>query len=395
LKLKIGNREINWPNALYLVLTPFAAVIGMIWWIKSGSFNWNTVILACLLYLFCQISITAGYHRLFSHRSYNAVWPVRLFFLIFGAAAFEGSAMHWSLDHRNHHNYVDQNERDPYSINKGFFWAHMGWLLFKQNDQVYSEENTKSGDLYSDKLVVWQLHNWVWVGVVVTFVVPTIIGLAWGDALGAMVVAGLVRSVLNHHATFLINSLSHCVGKQTYSDKHTARDNLFTAFLTCGEGYHNYHHEFPSDYRNGVRAWDWDPTKWVIKGLSLVKMTTDLKTIHEEIILRKRTHMREKRLHKKLAGSSFKFFGSTQAQILESLKMKYEKSYQQLAELRMKLQTLSTKYQNKKQAQENKSFVKLELDVLKEQVAQAKYDFQKSVKDWNIMRKRILAYAKS
>ena len=277
-------RKIGWLNVLFLFLSPFVAGYGIWAWIKSGNFNMNTIILTLVFITIIQVNITGGYHRLFSHRCYQATWPVRLFFLVFGAAAFEGSALMWSLDHRDHHNYVDDRDKDPYAITRGFFWAHFGWLLFKPVKGT--RDKAKAGDLMNDPLVVWQDKWWLLVGIFAGYILPGLIALAWGDFFGGVFLAGFLRAVINHHSTFLINSLSHCVGQQTYSDTHSARDNLFTAFLTFGEGYHNYHHEFSSDYRNGPRYYDWDPTKWVIKGLSLVGLTSNLKTIPEEIIVR-------------------------------------------------------------------------------------------------------------
>lgn len=387
-----NKRSINWTNSIYLIFSPFLALWGLYHWLSSASFNYYTLVLAFVLYVFCQISITAGYHRLFAHRSFNARWPVKLFFLIFGAAAFEGSAIHWSLDHRDHHNYVDDNQKDPYSIGKGFLWAHMGWLIFKQDDQLYKASN-KAGDLYADPLLVWQMKYWVVIGAFVTFILPSLFALLWHDFFGGLFIAGLLRSVLNHHATFLINSLAHILGKQTYSDKHSARDNLFTAILTFGEGYHNYHHEFPSDYRNGVRPWDWDPTKWVIKALYLLNLTSDLKTIHEEIIIRKRTQMKEKRMHRKLDNVGFKFLGSTQAQILEALKSKYEQSFQVLSELRSRMQRFKTTPKLGHKA--SNKFVKIEMANLKQEINLKRYEFQKSIREWNTMRRRILAYVRA
>jgi stearoyl-CoA desaturase (Delta-9 desaturase) len=386
-------RSVNWVTTLYLIISPFVAVAALTYWLMSGSFNWPTMILGLILMTFIQVSITAGYHRLFSHRTYNAKWPVRLFFLIFGGAAFEGAALSWSLDHRVHHNHVDDNDKDPYSIGKGFFWAHMGWLLFKHNSALTEQEKERGGDLMSDPLVVWQYENWLPVGFFAGFVLPALIALLWGDFFGGLFIAGVVRSVINHHSTFLINSLSHCVGAQTYSDSHSARDNLFTAILTFGEGYHNYHHEFPSDYRNGVRLYDWDPSKWVIKGLSLVGMTYDLKKIPDEIILRKKTQMKEKRMKAKLSNSSFKFFGTTQEQILEGLKEKYENAFKTIAKLRAELK----KYQKptNDEFKYDKTFVSLESNILKDRIDDAHNEFKKYVREWNSMRRQVLSYARA
>lgn len=378
------QRTINWPNAFYFSLVPLMCIGTTYHWFKSGAFNWSTIILAVVLMTIIELSITAGYHRLFAHRTYNAAWPVRLFFLIFGAAGLQGAAIQWALDHRDHHNYVDDNDRDPYSINKGFFWAHMGWLYFKQNEQL--KEMEKAGDLTDDPLVVAQYHCWVPLGFFVGYILPGIIALSWGDFFGGIFIAGFLRSLVNHHATFLINSLTHCVGKQTYSDSHSARDNWFTAFLTFGEGYHNYHHEFPSDYRNGVRAWDWDPSKWVIRALSYVGLTTGLKKINEEIILRKRIQMKEKLMRKKLNKVNFDF--SKYATSLDELKAKFETAFRSLSNLRQEYKDL-----NKKSYKPG--FVGLEVKVLKDKIAEARKEFKLAAREWNGMRREILAFAKA
>ncbi len=392
MNLENGKRKINWQTTLYLFISPIVAAAGIYYWVKSGSFNWPTMILATIFMTFIQLSITAGYHRLFSHRAYNAKWPVRLFFLVFGGAAFEGAALTWSLDHRIHHNHVDDNEKDPYSIGKGFFWAHMGWLFYKHDEDLTEEDYKRGGDLVRDPLVMWQHKNWLPVGVFAGFILPALIALFWGDFLGGLIIAGIARSVVNHHSTFLINSLSHCVGDQTYSDSHSARDNLFTAILTFGEGYHNYHHEFASDYRNGVRPWDWDPSKWVIKALSYLGLTYELKKIPDEIILRKKMQMKEKRMKARLSQSGFKFFGSTQEQILEGLKAKYEQAYKTLSNLRLEMKDAAKTDSNFKY---DKSFISLEANVLGDKVDAARREFKKYIREWNSMRRRVLSYAKA
>jgi stearoyl-CoA desaturase (delta-9 desaturase) len=181
----------------------------------------------------------------------------------------------------------------------------------------------------------------------------------------------------------LINSLSHCFGKQTYSDKHSARDNLFTAFLTFGEGYHNYHHEFSSDYRNGPRFYDWDPTKWVIKGLSYLGLTSNLKTIREEIIIRKRWQMTEKRMLQKLEKVDVKFFDS-QDEVLMQLKEKVETAFKQLTQLRNEYQAIQ---------KNGKAIVILEVRILKNKIAEAREEFLHYIKEWNYNHVKVLARA--
>jgi len=143
---------------------------------------------------------------------------------------------------------------------EGFFYAHIGWLLFKlKNNEPY--ENV--ADLQKDKLVCWQDRHVQWIAVLVSFVLPALLGFLWNGwrgELGAFLIAGVARIVVLQHCTFLINSACHTIGRQPYSTKCGARDSFFLALLNFREGYHNYHHEFQYDYRNGVKPWQMDPS---------------------------------------------------------------------------------------------------------------------------------------
>ena len=179
----------------------------------------------------------------------------RLFTLIFGACAFENSCLDWASDHRRHHKHVDHDE-DPYDISKGFLWAHIGWLMFKLNPEPPMDN---VNDLRKDKLVMWQ-HKYCPLDRPcrrISSCRARSLGSSlngWSDAaLGGFLIAGVARIVVAQHCTFFINSLCHTIGRQPYSSSHSARDSAIMAFLTFGEGYHNYHHEFQHDYRNGVK----------------------------------------------------------------------------------------------------------------------------------------------
>ncbi len=233
--------------------------------------------------MFCAsgFSISLGYHRLFSHIAFKAAWPVRLFTLIFGAGAFENSVLMWSSEHRRHHKHVDHDD-DPYDISKGFFYAHIGWLLFKMSPQPPFDNVP---DLKRDRLVMWQ-HRYIHlIAVVVAFLLPAVAGYFWDGAIGALggfLIAGVARVTVLQHCTFLINSACHTLGRQPYSDRCSARDSHFLALFTFGEGYHNYHHEFQHDYRNGVKPWEFDPTKWIIWTLSKLGLTANLRRVEAE-----------------------------------------------------------------------------------------------------------------
>ena len=277
---KGANREwkLDILNASFLCSTPIIAIIGIFWYTTNFGISWIEISIFFFMYLLSGISITAGYHRLFSHRSHLASWPLRLFYAIFGAAAFQNSVIKWCNDHRMHHLKTD-SEEDPYSIVRGFFWAHMGWVMVSEGEKELSLVD----DLQKDPILLWQDKHIFKIGGFAGLIFPGLIGILMIGGLygflGGLIWGGFVRLVFVHHGTFLINSGAHYWGKQNYSTKDTSRDSQILSFLTFGEGYHNFHHTFQSDYRNGHKWYHWDPTKWWIKFFSLIKITRDLHKI--------------------------------------------------------------------------------------------------------------------
>lgn len=288
--VKTEKAEFDWVNIAFLTTTPVIAAVLSFLYFKTNGVQWPQIILAIIFYFATGMSITAGYHRLISHKAYKANPLLKFLFLILGAAAFQNSALKWCADHRVHHRHVD-DEKDPYNINKGFFWAHIGWIFYKDTQ---TETNHYPKDLLNDKLVMWQHRNYLWIGIAMGLVLPTVIGYFLGSALGGLALAGVARIVLVHHCTFFINSLCHIVGSRPYTDTNTARDSYIMAFFSYGEGYHNYHHYFPSDYRNGIRWYMFDPTKWMIKSLSFVGLTRELKKVPEKLIVQAQNEMKGK-----------------------------------------------------------------------------------------------------
>jgi stearoyl-CoA desaturase (delta-9 desaturase) len=287
---RIPFDRVDWITSSFLIGTALIALVGVPIYLLKFGLDWFQFAMFFFYVTATMMSITVGYHRLFSHLSFKAKLPVKLFTLVFGACAFENSCLNWASDHRRHHKHVDHDE-DPYDISKGFFWAHIGWLLFKLNPEPPMDN---VADLRKDKLVMWQ-HNYVhWIGVFVGLVIPTTLGFGWNlamglnpwtGALGGFLIAGIARIVVAQHCTFFINSLCHTVGRQPYSTSHSARDSAVMAFLTFGEGYHNYHHEFQHDYRNGVKPWQWDPSKWTIWTLSKFGLVDGLRRVPDSRIL--------------------------------------------------------------------------------------------------------------
>jgi len=264
--------RLNWTNTLFLATAHLAAVAGILWMI-FGRFSWWTVGLAALWMALCSVSITGGYHRLFAHRAFRASAWVRSLFLLFGAAGVQNSALLWSGDHRRHHSFTD-TDKDPYNAKRGFWWSHIGWVFF---DGDRPEHDDRVKDLRDDRLVMWQHKLYVPLAFLMGALLPMALGLAWGDPIGALLVAGFLRLTLQWHMTFSINSLAHMVGSPRYNPDSTARDSWLIALFSWGEGYHSFHHRFQADYRNGYRWFHFDPTKWAVWSLAKLGAARNLR----------------------------------------------------------------------------------------------------------------------
>ncbi|CAF3304341.1 unnamed protein product [Rotaria socialis] len=284
-------KEVNWPQATLLCLEPFIALYGLF----TTSFVWQTTVFTFFWYFLTGFGITAGYHRLFAHRAYEATLTLRYLLLTFGAGAVQGSAQWWSRGHRAHHRYTD-TDLDPYNAHKGVFYSHIGWLIFKPRRRPGVADVT---DLTRDISIQWQHRNYLTLAFLMSFVIPTLIcGLGWGDYRGGYFFAGVLRLVFVHHSTFCVNSLAHYLGNAPFDDRHTPRDHFITALVTLGEGYHNFHHEFPSDYRNALKWFQYDPTKLLIAFFKRVGLASNLKEFPSNEIEKGRYSMACKALDK-------------------------------------------------------------------------------------------------
>lgn len=288
------HAPVNWVTTILFTILPLAALVFVPWYGIAHGYSVASVVLFVVLLWAGGISITAGYHRLWSHRTYSAHWTVRLFFMLFGAMSLQNSILIWSSQHRTHHRFVDDWDKDPYSAKRGFWFSHMGWILRDYPSGVNDFSNAR--DLERDPMVMFQHRYYLPLTLFMNIAFPLLLGWAVGDVWGVFLLAGLLRLVVNHHCTWFINSLAHMWGSQPYTDENTARDNPALAFLTYGEGYHNFHHIFQNDYRNGVKWWQYDPTKWLINTLSWMGLADNLKTVPDLWIQRAELAMQFKRM---------------------------------------------------------------------------------------------------
>ena len=291
--------RIIWLNVIIFLMTFLIAAIAVPYRAYTHGFDSTEIIAAIICFIYCGMSITTGYHRLWAHKTYQAHSSLRFIFAIGGAFALQNSILHWSSDHRVHHKHVDKNEIDPYSAKMGFWYSHIGWMLREYHSQGYHDyKNVR--DLQKDPIVMWQHKYYLALTITMNFGLPIAFSLWHGNVINSLLLLGFLRLVLSHHTTFFINSLAHIWGKQTYTEKNTARDNGILAFFTFGEGYHNYHHLFENDYRNGIRWWQFDPTKWLIKGCEYLKLTSKLRVSPEDKIEKAKLMMTLQRSQQKL-----------------------------------------------------------------------------------------------
>ncbi len=263
----------NW-DVFFFVIGYHLLVLALIPFVYP-LFSWSALAFLLVTFIIGGLSITAGYHRLYAHKAYSAnpffEWTV----LLTSTLAWQWSALAWSHDHRLHHKHVD-TEQDPYSIKKGFWYAHFLWLFdYRRNFQ-----SSLVADLLKNPRVVFQDKHYLILAIAVNLLVFGI-GCLFLSPLMSFFAGVLLRIAAIHHCTWFINSLAHVWGSRTYARELSAVDNAILAVLTFGEGYHNYHHIFASDYRNGIRWYHFDPTKWLIWTASRLGMVRGLRTVNK------------------------------------------------------------------------------------------------------------------
>ncbi|KAF2489278.1 delta-9 fatty acid desaturas-like protein [Lophium mytilinum] len=283
-------KHVDWLNTFFIIGIPMMGLVAA-WW---TPLQFKTAIWTVIYYFWTGLGITAGYHRLWAHKSYSATLPLQIFLAAVGGGAVEGSIRWWSRGHRAHHRYTD-TVKDPYSVRKGLMYSHIGWMVMKQNPKRIGR--TDISDLNDDPVVVWQHKNYIKVVLFMGLIFPTLVaGIGWGDWWGGYIYAGILRIFFVQQATFCVNSLAHWLGDQPFDDRNSPRDHLITALVTLGEGYHNFHHEFPSDYRNAIEWFQYDPTKWSIAMWSKLGLAYDLKQFRSNEIEKGRVQQKQKKL---------------------------------------------------------------------------------------------------
>jgi stearoyl-CoA desaturase (Delta-9 desaturase) len=269
----------NWFVVYYTIIVHVGAAFGL----KRALFDvqWATLGWMLVFYYLGGLGITAGAHRLWAHRSYKAHGSVRFFLMLCTAIANQGTIFHWVRDHRVHHKYSD-TPSDPHDSGRGFFFAHMGWLLVKKDPRVIQAgKKLNYDDLWADWTVRLQEKLSPWGNVFMAFFFTTFVTMYMANETywNAMLVCGFLRYVLTLHATWLVNSAAHFYGYRPYDESIPPSENWFVSVFAIGEGWHNWHHKFPYDYAAsefGISK-QFNPTKLTIDFFAMLGLITERK----------------------------------------------------------------------------------------------------------------------
>jgi sn-2 palmitoyl-lipid 9-desaturase len=245
---------VNWTTVAFFAAVHALALLAPLF------FSWAALGITVLLHwLFGSIGICLGYHRLLTHRSFQVPKRLEHAIALVGALALQGSPIFWVAGHRRHHMYTEDINKDPYSAKRGFWWSHMGWLLYKRPEFFEYESNQKfAPDLAKDGFYRWLDRYYL------LLQIPLGVGLYLFGGWSFVIYGLFVRAVLLWHSTWLINSASHITGYRSHDSDDNSRNLWWAALLTYGEGWHNNHHAYPNVAKAGWTWWEMDITWWAI-----------------------------------------------------------------------------------------------------------------------------------
>lgn len=261
---------------LVVVVVPLCATVFAMWLLWSRAVHWSDVALLVSMYTLVALGVTAGFHRMLTHRSFQPHPVVKFILLMLGSMALEGPAIEWAATHIKHHAQADR-EGDPHSPVEGFFHAHMGWM-FKDGT---ADPNLYCRNLVNDPLVSFMSRTfllWAILSLIIPFAIGGWTGLLWG---------GLVRIFLTHHVTWSVNSVCHTFGKRAFETNDQSRNEWVVGLLAFGEGWHNNHHAFPRSAFHGLHWWQFDLSGYVIRGLERVGLVHDVYRIPPDLMARR------------------------------------------------------------------------------------------------------------
>ncbi|XP_022814446.1 acyl-CoA Delta(11) desaturase-like [Spodoptera litura] len=274
--------DIAWRDCTISLIFHIGAAYGL--YLSFTAAKWQTWVFAILLHVVTNLGVSVGAHRLWTHKSFQAKLPLRVILLFLFTMAFQYSVVSWSRIHRMHHKYTD-TDADPHNAKRGFFFSHMGWLMIKKHPEVKAHKVDMS-DLMQDPLLRFQ-HRHYWEALfLLCFLLPTYIPTMWGEqARTAFYICVCLRYIGSLHITWLVNSAAHMWGSKPYDKNMTPVEIRIISLLAGGEGFHNYHHVFPWDYRIAeFGGYSLNIGKLFIDIMAKIGWAYNLKSVPDELI---------------------------------------------------------------------------------------------------------------
>ncbi|XP_064214250.1 similar to CG5887-PA isoform X1 [Tribolium castaneum] len=277
--------QIVWRNVILFIYLHVAAIYGLYFTFTAAK--WPTILFTYFLTIISTQGTGAGVHRLWSHRSYKAKLPLRILLCIYQTHCLQNHIYEWVRDHRAHHKFSD-TDADPHNSTRGFFFSHMGWLLVRKHPQVKIKGKLIDlSDLEEDQVVMFQKKYYLILAPFFAFLLPAWVPwYFWGEDLhGSWCVASMLRYALSLHGTWLVNSAAHMWGTRPYDRNIKATETNVVSYITNGEGFHNYHHTFPWDYKAAELGSYWG--NWstaFIDFMTKIGWAYDLKIVPPELV---------------------------------------------------------------------------------------------------------------
>ncbi|XP_026744351.1 stearoyl-CoA desaturase 5-like [Trichoplusia ni] len=279
------KHQVVWKNAIGFLIMHILAVWGLVLFL-TGALSWKSFVWAFLIGLLSSEGITIGAHRFYTHKSFKATPALRAVFLLFQTMAGQNSMFIWCRDHRLHHRYSD-TDADPHNSKRGFFFCHIGWLMTKKHPYVIQlGRRIDMSDLQADWMVMFQKKYYYYLYVLLAVAIPVCVPVYfWGESFfNSLLGCYFLRYVIQLNGTWLVNSLAHLYGTRPYDQKLQPVESWFVSMISLGEGWHNYHHAFPWDYKAAELTMHFNQSASVIRFFERVGLAYDLKTASPEMV---------------------------------------------------------------------------------------------------------------
>ncbi|XP_050052410.2 acyl-CoA desaturase-like [Dermacentor andersoni] len=276
--------EMVWWNVFKISLIHVIGIYGIYEMYYS---KWQTHVFGNIILIFSGISVTAGAHRLWCHRAYKAKMPLRIFLMIFNCVAAQNDLYEWVRDHRVHHKY-SETDADPHNVNRGFFFAHVGWLLCRKHPDVTEKgKHIDCSDIMRDPVARFQKQYYMRLVLLFSFILPTVLpAWLWGESYwNAFCTATMLRLILSLNFTWSVNSFAHLWGNKPFDKSISPTEAPWVSFVAVGEGFHNFHHTFPWDYSTSELGWKLNMSTMFIDIMAKLGQAYDLKVVSREAVL--------------------------------------------------------------------------------------------------------------